>query len=208
MARPPRPENANNPLRQLRTLLKDPAENGHVSQASLAELCQIPVDTIKSIEVGRLALSSDVLRNIAEETGAYWDQGEARWTQLDKTEFNFSSFSDYRRERLILPSSIDKAVADLMIKSRIDWLFENVPAESWKRLRSRLIIFLDECKRNFQLTDNDALFYRPASLGLANESAAAQPVKAGQQKRKHVPSRRGQRGAIGGDKTRRRKYGL
>jgi transcriptional regulator with XRE-family HTH domain len=207
MARPPKPEHANNPLRQLRGLLKDPAVGEHISQNELAQLCHVPVDTIKSIEAGRLALNATALRNIAEETGARWDHEEEHWTRFDKTEFNFSSFSDYRRERLTPPSSIDKAVADLMIKSRIDWLFENVPAESWKRLRSRLIIFLSECKRDFQLTANDALFYRPASLSSANESAAAQPVKPEQQKRKHAPNRRGQRGAIAGNKKRRRKYG-
>ena len=206
MARPPRPENANNPLRQLRALLKDPAENGHVSQESLAELCQIPVDTIKSIEVDRLALSSDVLRKIADETSAHWDHEKERWTRHDKTEFNFSAFCDYRQRRLAPPSAVEKAIDELTIKSRIYWLFANVPAESWKRLRSRLIIFLDECKREYRITANDALYYRPAPSGSANESAAAQPVKPEQQKHERAPKRRG-RGAIAGNKKLKRKYG-
>jgi hypothetical protein len=203
MPRPAKRENENNALRQLRTLLKDPAEGGNISQQKLAEICQIPWDTIKSIEAGRMALSPNVRRKIAEETGAHWDYEKARWTRFDKTEFTFSFFSDYRQWRLKRPI-IDKALVD-SIHRRIDWLFEKVPDEDWERLRSRMNYFLEECKREYRITANDALFYHPASLGSANESAAAQPVKAGQQKR---TSRRGQRGAIGGDKTRRRKYGL
>jgi ribosome-binding protein aMBF1 (putative translation factor) len=83
MARPPRPENANNPLRQLRALLKDPAKEAPTSQQDLALLCQIPVDTIKSIEVGRLALNTTVLRKIAEAIGASWDYEQEKWTRGD-----------------------------------------------------------------------------------------------------------------------------
>lgn len=210
MARPPRLENADNPLRQLRTLLNDPAKRGSFSQTSLAELCQIPVDTIKSIEVGRLALSSDVQRKIAEETGAHWHPEEAHWTRFDRTEFSFSSFCDYRRERLKRPI-IDEALVDL-IHSRIDWLFRNVRDENWQRLYSRVNHFLEECKRDprltLRLTANEAGFYRPGWLGSANESDAAQLVKPGQKKGKDAPNRRGQRGGIAGNKKRRRKYGL
>lgn len=205
MARPPKPENANNALRQLRILLKDPAKGGHISQTSLAALCQIPVDTIKSIEVARLALSPDVLRKIAEETGAHWDHEEARWTRFDRTEFSFSSFCDYHRWRFKRPI-IDEALVDL-IRNRIDWLFRNVPDEDWERLRSRVNHFLEECKRAFVSTADDATFYRPAWLGSANESAAVQLVKPVQKKRKHAPNRRGERGTVAGDKKRKRKYG-
>jgi hypothetical protein len=205
MARPPKPKNANNPLRQLRGLLKDPDEGGHINQTALAELCQIPLDTIKSIEVGRLKLNSTALEKIAAETGARWDNEQERWTRFDKTEFNFSSFSDYRLHRL-RPNAIDKALVYL-IHNKIDWLFENVPDESWQRLRSRLNFFLEECKRDLELTANDGPFYRPASLGSANESAAAQTVKPEQEKGEHAPNRRGQRGAIAGNKKFSRKYG-
>ena len=201
MARPPKPEHANNPLRQLRGLLKDPAEGGHINQTALAELCQIPRDTIKSIEVGRLKLNSTALEKIAAETGARWDHEQERWTRFDKTEFSFSSFSDYRRWRCKRPI-IDKALVDL-IHSRIEWLFENVPDESGERLRSRLNFFLEECKRDLQLTANDALFYRPAWLDSAEDSAAKQLVNPGQRKRRRAP-----RGNVAGNKKRKRKYGL
>ncbi len=204
MARPPKRKHANNPLRQLRGLLKDPAEGGHISQTSLAELCQIPVDTIKSIEVGRLTLSSTALEKIAAETGAHWDHEKARWTRFDKTEFSFSYFSDYRRDWLKRPA-IGPALVHL-IHSRIEWLFENVPDESWERLRSRLNFFLEECKRDLQLTANDALFYRPAWLDSAKDSTAKQLVSTGQQKRRRAPTARGPRGNVAGNKKRKRKY--
>jgi transcriptional regulator with XRE-family HTH domain len=207
MARPPRLENVNNPLRQLRTLLNDPAKRGNFSQKSLAELCQIPIDTIKSIEAGRLALSSDVQRKIAEETGAHWHPKKARWTRFDRTEFSFSSFWDYHREKLKRPI-VAEALVDL-IHSRIDWLFKSVRDEDWQRLRSRVNHFLEECKRDprltLRLTANEALFYHPFG---SEDSAANQVVKPEQQKRRRASTARGPRGNVAGNKKRKRKYGL
>jgi hypothetical protein len=209
MARPPKAENANNPLRQLRGLLRDPAEGSHISQTALAELCRIPLDTIRSIEVDRLKLSSTVLEKIATETGAHWDHEEARWTRFGKTEFSFSDFSNYRRlglKRSLLDKAIDKSRVHL-IHNKIEWLFENVPDESWERLHSRVNYFLEECKRDLQLTANDALFYRPAWLDSAKDSTAKQLVSPGQQKRRRAPTVRGPRGHVAGNKKRKRKYG-
>jgi hypothetical protein len=213
MPRPPKAENANNPLRQLRGLLKDPVENGHISQMALVELCQIPLDTIRSIEAGRLKLSSTVLEKIATETGAHWDHEEARWTRFGKTEFSFSDFCNYRRRGLKRPTInkvLDKAIDESrvnLIHSKIKWLFENVPDESWERLHSRLNYFLEECKRDLQLTANDGLFYHPASLG-SEDSAADQLVKPGQQKHGRAPTVRGPQGNVAGNRKRKRKYGL
>jgi len=208
MARPPKPENANNPLRQLRALLKDPAKEGHISQKDLALLCQIPVDTIKSIEVGRLALTPTVLRNVAVATGASWDHEQGRWTPFDKTAFTFSYFSEYRSRRLnrsTLARAIDQLIVTL-IHSRVDWLFENVPAESWDILRSRLDYFLEECKRDLKLTSNDRLFYTPAWFE-ASKDLAPQSPESQKQEQHHAARRVRQLGNVAGDKKRKRKYG-
>jgi Helix-turn-helix len=198
MARPPRPENANNPLRQLRALLKDPAKEAYISQHDLALLCEIPVDTIKSIEVGRLALNPIVLRKIAEATGASWDHEEARWTRFDKTEFTFSFFSDYRQHRLKRPL-IHNLLVDV-IHSRINWLFENVPEESWAILRSRLTYFLEECKRDLKLTSNDALFYSPTWLAANKNPIAPKLGKPEQQKHQQRPKNGRPRKGVAGNK--------
>jgi len=209
MARPPRPEHANNPLRQLRRLLKEPGKEGHISQKELALLCQIPVDTIKSIEVGRLALTPTVLRNVAVATGASWDHEHGRWTRFDKTAFTFSYFSEYRSRRLNR-SPIARSIAQVivnLIHSRIDWLFENVAAESWDILRSRLDYFLEECKRDLKLTSNDRLFYTPAWLEASKDFAAPQSPESQKREQHHTAKRVRLRRNVAGQKKRKRTYG-
>jgi transcriptional regulator with XRE-family HTH domain len=204
MARPLRPKNANNALRQLRGLLQDPVKGSRINQRDLAQLCQVSVDTIKSIETGRLALSSRFLENIAETITAHWDHEQGRWTRRDGKPFTFADYCEHYR-RMLNPSPIDRAIAQgrvELIKSRIDWLFENVPDESWQRLLARLNHFLEECKRDLTSNSNDELYYHPAWLQSANESAGTQPLKAEQQKRRRAP-----KGAAG-NKKRKQKYGL
>jgi hypothetical protein len=196
-------------LRQLRNLLRDPSKERHFSQKKLALLCAIPVDTIKSIEVGRLALTPAVLRNIAVATGASWNHEEARWTKFDKTAFTFSDFSEYRFSKLSR-SALDKAygeVAVALIHSKVDWLFKNVPVESWDILKSRLSYSLEECKRDLRLTANDALFYRPKRLETGNGPAATLLAKPLNQPFHRPPKRVGELGNIAGNKKRKRRYG-
>lgn len=209
MPKKPKSENEDNPLRQLRELLASPGR-ARISQPEFAQICGISANTIKKIEFGSRSLNPSILTKIRIATGgAQWGPEDRRWTRNGKDPFTFADFSEHRK-RVLNPSAIDQAIKAVMvdlIHRRIEWLFENIPAKSWEGLRSRLNIFLEECKRELRITANDALFYRPASLGSANESAAAQPVKPEQQKHEHVSNRRGQRGAIAGNKKRRRKYG-
>jgi hypothetical protein len=168
-----------------------------ISQKELAELCTIPVDTIKSIEVGRLALSPTVLRKITEATGAYHEQ--ARWTQSNGTPFTYSFFRKYRQRRPgALSHAIDGIRVDL-IKSRIDWLFKNVPGQSWNALQSRLTYFLEECKRDLKLTSDDALFYKPWP-DVPKDLTATQLAKSKKQKHHYPPG-------SAGNKKYKRMYG-
>src|SRR5258708_13986010 len=84
MARHPKPENARNPLRQLRALLSKNGEIAPITQNRLSEICDIPIDTIRSIEAGRRTLSSSALKKIEEVTTAKWKRG--RWTIYDSDE--------------------------------------------------------------------------------------------------------------------------
>jgi transcriptional regulator with XRE-family HTH domain len=202
---PKDPKNKANSLRQLRELLASPEGRKRISQIDLARMCRISANTIKKIEFGIRPLNPSILTKIRIGThGAVWDPEQNRWTRFDGKPFTYEDYSE-RRKRVQNPSAIDQAIKSVMvdlIQRRIEWLFNNVPATSWEGLRSRLTIFLDECQREYRITANDALFYRFAPLDSASESAAAEPVKAEQQKRRRSP-----KGAAG-NKKRKRKYGL
>jgi hypothetical protein len=176
-----------------------------MSQEEFAELCQIPTNTIKSIEVGRLALTPTVSRNVAEATGARWDDKRHRWARFnDNTAFTFEDYAEYRH-KLRNPSSLDQSINQgtvAQIHCRIEWLFEHVPAESREILRSRVEFFLEQCKRDFNLTKDDALFYRP---WLSSGKDYSLFMNLAQQKLQRVPSVRGLHG-VAGNKKRKRLY--
>jgi hypothetical protein len=94
------------------------------------------------------------------------------------------------------------------IHSRIEWLFESVPAKSWDILRILVDDSLEECKRRLKLTKNDALFYRPWASSV-KDSAYAQFMNLAKQRLEHTADKRSDfRGNAAGNKKRKRKYGL
>jgi len=83
MARRPKPENANNPLRKLRESL---AWDGvPMTQLALSKTIGIPLDTIKSTEAGRIAggMPGESVRvAIDVHLGTHWDAEEQKWSFL------------------------------------------------------------------------------------------------------------------------------
>jgi hypothetical protein len=158
MARPPKPENARNPLRQLRALLSENGERTPITQNQLSKICDIPIDTIRSIEAGRRPLNLSVLRKIEAATAAKWNSKRAQWTVHDSDQpfmfFWYSSLSYFRRRR---PPDYQKRIQ--FIHTKIDGLFDKIPGRSWNLLFFRMKDFLEECKHDFNLNDLDDVFY-------------------------------------------------
>jgi hypothetical protein len=199
----------NNPIKQLRALLKDQAEGGRasISQTTLARLCQIPLDTIKSIESGRLRLTPDLAKRFAVATGAGWDYDRQRWTLFNGDAFSFAHFSKHRSSKLN-PSPIDQALNHMMVgelQYRVAWLFDHAPAEEWGMLKFEMDHFLNRWKQ--KLTASDAPFPQPPWRVSATDSADTQGVKEGQQKREHA-SKKPVKGsyAVSGNKKRKPLY--
>jgi hypothetical protein len=154
MARHPKPENARNPLRQLRALLSEKGEIAPITQNRLSEICDIPLDTIRSIEAGRRTLSSSALRRIEEVTTATWNTKRHQWTVYGSAEP--LTFSWYRLHHHFIGQRPPNYQSRLrLIHAKIDGLFDKIPGRSWNLLSFRVNDFLEECRRDFKLKDLD-----------------------------------------------------
>jgi hypothetical protein len=78
MPRKPSPQQAANPLRQLRALLAQPGK-GTLSQFELGQLLGLNLDAIKSLEYNRAELNYRHWEKIQYETGAVWHREDKRW---------------------------------------------------------------------------------------------------------------------------------
>src|SRR6267378_225132 len=133
MARSPKPENARNPLRQLRALLSKNGESKPITQDRLSEICDIPTYTIRSIEAGRRTLNSSALRKIEEVTTAKWDSKRSRWTVYDSDEpLTFSWYSLHRHFMGKRPANYQSRIR--LIHAKIDGLFDQILERSWNLL--------------------------------------------------------------------------
>jgi transcriptional regulator with XRE-family HTH domain len=167
-------ENPDNPLHRLRVILtaKDPgesteigaAESGPMTQAQLAELCDISRDTIQSIEYGRRVLTDALLQKIAMTTGASWSPEQGQWTEIRTGRtFTRTSFELYWLLAMRRPRGWQKQVN--VIHNRIDALFERVPEESYGTLRARIHYFLEACKRDFGVKGLDDITRDLTNIG-------------------------------------------
>jgi transcriptional regulator with XRE-family HTH domain len=161
MARPPKPENARNPLRQLRALLSNKGEIALITQNELSEICDIPINTIRQIEIGRRALNSSARKKIEEVTTATWNPKKARWTVYGSDEpFTFSWYRLHRRFMGKRPPNYQSRIR--LIHAKIDGLFDQIPERSWNLLSFRINDSLEECRRDFKLKDLDEARYKAA----------------------------------------------
>ena len=155
MARPPRPENANNPLRVLRTLL---GRENPMPQHQLSRITEIPVDTIRSLEVARLTFSEEIQRKITAETGGVWDDDRKLWMTgplyFEKLEpFTRQHFEFYRSIIISEPGMEFQELAPNCVKVGIDKLFEHIPKRYWVKLFFRLSNVLEQIGRDFSPKD-------------------------------------------------------
>lgn len=159
MARPPKPENARNPLRQLRTLLSKKGEIAPITQDRLSEICDIPVSTIRSIEAGCRTLNSSALKKIEEITTATWNSRRKQWTVYGSDEpLTFSWYSLHRHFMGKRPPNYQSRIR--LIHAKIDRLFDQIPERSWNLLSFRVNDFLEDCRCDFNLKDLDDVFYK------------------------------------------------
>jgi len=159
MARHPKPENARNPLRQLRALLSKDGESKPITQNRLSEICDIPAYTIRSIEVGRRTLNSSALRKIEEATTAKWNPKRGCWTIYGSDELlTFPMYSFHHHFMGKRPPNHRNRIH--FVHAKIDGLFDKIPERSWQVLLFRVNDFLDDCKRDFKLKDLDDVFYK------------------------------------------------
>lgn len=161
MARPPKPENARNPLRQLRALLSEKGEIAPITQNRLSEICDIPTSTIRSIEAGYRTLSLPAARKIVEATTAKWNSKRGQWTVYDSDKpLTFSWYLLHRHFMKQRPTNYQSRIH--FIHAKIDGLFDQIPNHSWNLLSFRINDFLEECRRDFKLKNLDGIFYKAA----------------------------------------------
>jgi len=150
MARPPRPENANNPLRQLRGRI---GKRAPVTQNQLAEICALSLDTIRSIEAGRRSLGLPTRQKILEATGARWSDKNRDWfvSADESLPFDFAAYRAYRRFLIEEPSD-DQKTRDLgILRAKIEFLLEEIPTRFRHNLLLRLNDSLEQCQKAFRL---------------------------------------------------------
>jgi DNA-binding XRE family transcriptional regulator len=138
MARHPKPENANNPLRRLRqALAKDGVAMG---QDELSKRIGVPVDTIKSVEAGRLSKgmpSRAIQKAIFVHLGVRWHPEEKEWSFLFSQED--PSREDVERYRAAEPDR-DTEIHALCL--RLICLLQKVPKKNFGVIADTIDDFL------------------------------------------------------------------
>jgi DNA-binding XRE family transcriptional regulator len=159
MSRKPKPENENNPLRQLRALI---CETAAITQADLAERCDIPVPTIRAIEAGQRKFSQAVQKKVERMTGARWDDKKKHWVseywQLARVRKGRMGFKVYTipsthidiqtHQEMRAKGSLDAERDRDAVKMRIDALFDEIVSRRWMHLLERIQDFLEDLSQN------------------------------------------------------------
>jgi DNA-binding XRE family transcriptional regulator len=162
----PKPQNEKNKLRQLRELVASPKP---MTQSELAEALRISVDSVKSMEVGRLQPSPKLLARIYRKYGVQWDDAREEWTApTNAWRRGPKPRSKYMRGtvkggtvKMWNPRATLKHIQAYQealqltgekrppwdrdaVKWRIDELFDSVPGELWLDLLDQIQDFLDQ----------------------------------------------------------------
>jgi hypothetical protein len=157
MPRKPKAENANNRLRQLRALLSKDGESAPITQSELSRVCDIPLNTIRSIEAGRRKLTLPAVKKIERATAGKWNPELASWTIYDSEKLlTFSWYSVYRSFSRQRPPNYQRRIR--FVHRKIDALFDKIPGHSWNVLLCRINDFLEECRQDFNLKGLDDVF--------------------------------------------------
>jgi hypothetical protein len=157
MPKRPKPENAQNPLRQLRGLLSEQGEQSPISQNQLSALCDIPIDTIRSIEAGRRTLNSIVQNKISAATRAFWNGKQMCWTLEGGAEpFTYLWYRVLKPFYARKPPNGEIRIA--FMHQRLDALFARVSGRDWHLLARRVNECLEGCKDDLKIQGIEKLF--------------------------------------------------
>jgi transcriptional regulator with XRE-family HTH domain len=151
MPRLPKKENSNKPLRRLRRQLG-------LTQPELSDLTGIPIDTIRSLENGRIeSMTPDLLRKIKVKTGGSWDRKTRHWVIGIKEPVPLTlELSERYFQLLEIEPDKELQKEDLYsIEHRIKKLFERVPKSSWVKLALRFNDYLEQCRQDFAPNDRE-----------------------------------------------------
>jgi plasmid maintenance system antidote protein VapI len=120
MARPPKAEFANHPLKKLRAIF---SSNGLCTQYELAALTGIKERTIHAIEAGNRTLTPAQLHKILLQTGAHWN-GD-RWMQgLTKRPFTAKGSASYREQKKKPPAPAEQITSADILCAQLRALLE------------------------------------------------------------------------------------
>lgn len=162
MSRPTPPERLDNPIRQLRFELAPPGRNA-LSQAELAPLVDIPLDSLKGLESGRITFSPLMQNRIKLETCAVWNTEDRRW-RFGTPKGPLYHREDYLQYRLLIDMSQQLWLHHDAFFAfwRIKLLLETLEPKAQFKFVFRLNAFLEENRQEF-CPERFAEFFKDAS---------------------------------------------
>lgn len=145
MARPPKEENKDNPLRKLREVLG--GDDTPVPQQQLAEFLGVSPETIKAIEGGkrqRGGLNEEILGRAYINLGAYWSETDQAWFSAG----NGESFSREHGERW-RKAGFDRDIETHALVLRLLLLLDYAPSRKFKRVADTVELKIREILKEF-----------------------------------------------------------
>jgi hypothetical protein len=145
----PRPERADNPLLKLRTILGNGEKPMH--QVEFAQLVNLPVATLRSLEAGRRQLTWDnCLERIGYLLGATFDERDGQWHYLrTKHLYTFSLYQAFTDGRTNDPVLKAKSLHALI--QRVLELFKAAPPNRWLAFFGCVMGKLKEAADEFEI---------------------------------------------------------
>jgi hypothetical protein len=160
VAKHPKPENARNPLRQLRELLSEKGPERPITQERLSEIIGKPTSTIRAIEAGARQLTDDFLRGVLVRTGAVWDRENEEWVVFDslppREGFSLAAYKEFERHAMRRPKDYAERVWSLF--GEMSEMSTMVPDSRWWDLYFRFVQSLEKCRKEFQLPELERIY--------------------------------------------------
>jgi hypothetical protein len=151
MPRPPKPENARNPLRLLREILSEvDRPDVPITQAKLADIIQWPLDQIKNVEAARRPLSARLQHRVRHWTGAKWESETQQW---------MFGPAVYTREIYLKYCEVargpiqEREIEILLLHKKIDALLEMAKSRDRYPVLFELHDALERCRQQFKITE-------------------------------------------------------
>jgi hypothetical protein len=149
MPRPTPPERMRNPIRQLREILA--VYGKPLSQAELAPIVDVPVDSVRYIEKGKMVFTERQQNRIRCATGACWNDADQLWRFWVKDGPRYSR-EHYVKFRELLGQEMEGAMARLDVffaTLRVKLLLEALPPKARFKFLFRLNSFLEKNRKEF-----------------------------------------------------------